>query len=196
MRSVLKATISCISKLTISPTRPMGPSVLPAKNFLWILHISSTKLESPPRCSCQCRIALWRTVFQNRLYRNQTKLILQAGRSILRKRGTAEQRIKEGKTILEWTRLFYHTFQDNEVRLKLSALVYNLDNFFQRLVLPRKIQHWTLTDSRGKVDQNWGKDSQAPPIHKFQLAEVAVPGTLFKSILLRIDYLRFLPETG
>ena len=42
------------------------------------------------------------------------------------KRGTAEQWIKEGKIALTWTRLSCHDFRDNEVRLQLFALAYNL----------------------------------------------------------------------
>ncbi len=42
------------------------------------------------------------------------------------KRGTAEQWIKEGKYALNWTRLSCHGFVDNQVRLQLFALAYNL----------------------------------------------------------------------
>lgn len=66
------------------------------------------------------------------------------------KRGTAEQWIKEGKIALTWTRLSCHDFRDNEVRLQLFALAYNLGNFLRTLALPRKIEHWTLTTLREK----------------------------------------------
>ncbi len=55
------------------------------------------------------------------------------------KRGTAEQWIKEGKYALNWTRLSYHGFLDNQVRLQLFALAYNLGNFLRRLALPKKM---------------------------------------------------------
>ena len=45
------------------------------------------------------------------------------------KRGTAEQWIKEGKYALKWTRLSCHDFVDNQVRLQLFALAYNLGHF-------------------------------------------------------------------
>ena len=67
------------------------------------------------------------------------------------KRGTAEQWIKEGKIALTWTRLSCHAFRDNEVRLQLFTLAYNLGNFLRRLVLPRKVKHWTLTTLREKL---------------------------------------------
>ena len=41
-------------------------------------------------------------------------------------RGTFEQCIKEGKLALNWTRLSCHDFVDNQVRLQLVALAYNL----------------------------------------------------------------------
>ena len=37
-------------------------------------------------------------------------------------RGTAEQWIKEGKNAVKWTRLSYHDFVDNQVRLQLDRL--------------------------------------------------------------------------
>jgi hypothetical protein len=37
-------------------------------------------------------------------------------------RGTAEQRIREGKAALSWTRLSCHAFRPNAVRLQLFAL--------------------------------------------------------------------------
>ncbi|RYH05495.1 IS1380 family transposase, partial [Tropicimonas sp. IMCC6043] len=42
------------------------------------------------------------------------------------RRGTAEQHIREGKYAIRWTRLSCRRFRDNEVRLQLHALAYNL----------------------------------------------------------------------
>jgi hypothetical protein len=52
------------------------------------------------------------------------------------KRRTAEQWIKEGKIALTWTRLSCHDFRDNEVRLQLFALAYNVGNFLRKLACP------------------------------------------------------------
>ena len=71
--------------------------------------------------------------------------------SFYNKRGTAEQWIKEGKYALNWTRLSCHDFVDNQVRLQLFALAYNLGNFLRRLALPRKVSHWSLTTLREKL---------------------------------------------
>jgi hypothetical protein len=51
-------------------------------------------------------------------------------------RGTAEQHIKEGKIALKWTRLSCRTMAQNEVRLQLHALAYNLGMFLQAADLP------------------------------------------------------------
>ncbi len=61
------------------------------------------------------------------------------------KRGTAEQWIKEGKQAVKMTRLSYHRFRSNEVRLWLSLIAYNLGNLWRRLVLPQRIDHWSFT---------------------------------------------------
>jgi len=61
------------------------------------------------------------------------------------KRGTAEQWIKEGKQAVKMTRLSYHKFRSNEVRLWLTIIAYNLGNPWRRLVLPQKVGKWSLT---------------------------------------------------
>jgi hypothetical protein len=67
------------------------------------------------------------------------------------KRGTAEQWIKEGKYALNWTRLSCHDFVDNQVRLQLFALAYNLGNFLRRLALPQRVREWSLRNLRVKL---------------------------------------------
>ena len=61
------------------------------------------------------------------------------------KRGTAEQWSKEGKQAVKMTRLSCHRFRSNQVRLALSLLAYNLGNVWRRLVLPQRIEKWSLT---------------------------------------------------
>ena len=63
-------------------------------------------------------------------------------------RGTAEQWIKEGKNATKWTRLSCRRFKDNQVRLQLFALAYNLGNFLRVLALPRDLKAWCLTTLR------------------------------------------------
>jgi hypothetical protein len=112
------------------------------------------------------------------------------------KRGTAEQWIKEGKVALTWTRLSCHDFRDNEVRLQLFVLAYNLGNFLRQFALPRKIQHWSLTTLREKLIKIGAKVVHHSKYVTFQLAEVAVPRELFAAILERIDSLRWSHASG
>ena len=109
-------------------------------------------------------------------------------------RGTAEQWIKEGKNAVKWTRLSCHDFADNQARLQLFALAYNLGNFLRRLALPRSVQHWSLTTLREKLIKIGAKVVTHARYVIFQMAEVAVPRRLFQAILDRIRRLR-LPET-
>jgi hypothetical protein len=111
-------------------------------------------------------------------------------------RGTAEQWIKEGKNALKWTRLSCRRFKDNQARLQLFALAYNLANFLRQLVLPRSVQTWTLTTLRGKLIKIGAKVVRHAKAVTFQLAEVAVPRELFAAILGRIGRLRATPSPG
>lgn len=108
------------------------------------------------------------------------------------KRGTAEQWIKEGKYALNWTRLSCHDFVDNQIRLQLFALAYNLGNFLRRLVLPKPVKKWSLRTLREKLIKIGAKVISHSRYVIFQMAEVAVPGALFREILNRIRRLRCL----
>ena len=68
-----------------------------------------------------------------------------------KRRGTVEQWIKQGKHAVKWTKLSCQRFKDNEARLQLFALAYNLANFLRQLVLPRSIRSWNLTTLREKL---------------------------------------------
>ncbi len=108
-------------------------------------------------------------------------------------RGTAEQYIKEGKNAIKWTRLSCRKFRNNEVRLQLHALAYNLANFMRTLALPEEVEHWSLTTLREKLVKIGAKVIRHGRYVTFQLAEVAVPRDLFRKILRRIDDLRRKP---
>ncbi|MBS3735513.1 MAG: transposase [Phycisphaerae bacterium] len=102
-------------------------------------------------------------------------------------RGTAEEQwIKEGKNAVKWTRLSCHDFVDNQVRLQLFALAYNLGNFLRRLALPKSVKHWSLTTLREKLIKIGAKVVAHSRYVVFQMAEVAVPRKLFAAILDRI----------
>jgi len=102
-------------------------------------------------------------------------------------RGTAEQWIREGKHAVKWTRLSCRNFRDNQARLQLFALAYNLGNFLRRLALPGSVKHWSLTTVREKLIKIGAKVVTHSRYVIFQMAEVAVPRELFAAILDRIQ---------
>ncbi len=108
-------------------------------------------------------------------------------------RGTAVQNIKEGKNAIRWTRLSCQKFRNNEVRLQLHALAYNLGNFMRTLALPKEVEHWSLTTLREKLVKIGAKMLRHGRYVTFQMAEVAVPRELFQKILRLIDDLRRKP---
>lgn len=111
-------------------------------------------------------------------------------------RGTAEQWIKEGKNAVRWTKLSCRTFKDNQTRLQLFALAYNLANLLRRLALPPAVKHWSLTTLREKLVKIGAKVVRHARYVTFQLAEVAVSRKLFAMILRRIGKLRLAPPRG
>jgi hypothetical protein len=105
------------------------------------------------------------------------------------KRGDCERWIKEGKHALAWTRLSCSRFSSNRVRLALFVLAYNLGNFMRRFALPKEVSHWSLTSIQLKLIKIGAKIISHSRMTIFQMAEVAVPEKLFRSMLSRIHRL-------
>lgn len=55
-----------------------------------------------------------------------------------------------------------HDFVDNQVRLQLFALAYNLGNFLRRLALPRSVKTWSLRTLRERLVKLGAKGSSIP----------------------------------
>jgi Transposase DDE domain group 1 len=106
------------------------------------------------------------------------------------KRGTAEQRIKEGKGAIKWTRLSCRTFAANAVRLQLQALAYNLGNLLRTLATPEPIKDWSLSSLKEKLVKIGAKVINHGRTVAFQMAEVAIPRQMFQEILRLIAELR------
>ena len=85
-------------------------------------------------------------------------------------------------------------FADNQVRLQLFALAFNLGNFLRRLALPRSVQHRTLTTLRNGLIKIGVKVVPHARRVTFQMAEVAVPRSRFTAILQRIGRLPVSPN--
>ena len=94
------------------------------------------------------------------------------------------------------TRLSCRRLKDNQVRLQLFALAYNLANFLRQLTLPRSVRTWTLTTLREKLIKIGAKVVRHAKAVTFPLAEVAVPRAWFAAFPGRIGPLRVAPSPG
>jgi len=109
-------------------------------------------------------------------------------------RGTAGQHIKEGKYAFRWTRLSCKRLRDNEVRLQLHALAYNLATFLRCIELPEAMADWSLTSLQLKLIKMGARVVRHARAITFQLAEVAVTGAMVRAILAAIRRLRAPPS--
>jgi hypothetical protein len=105
------------------------------------------------------------------------------------KRGTAEQWIKEGKQAVKMTRLSCHRFRSNEVRLWLSVIAYNLANLWRRLVLPKRVDHWSLTSLQQRLVKTGGRLTKHARYYWLLLAEGHLTRRLFTAMVRRIELL-------
>ena len=103
------------------------------------------------------------------------------------------ERLSRDPVLRAITRLSCHSFRNNEVRLQLHALAYNIGNFLSTLALPEAVEHWSPTTLREKLIKIGAKVVRHGRYITFQLAEVAIPRPLFVEILRLIDGLRPAP---
>jgi Transposase DDE domain group 1 len=89
------------------------------------------------------------------------------------------------------SRLSCHAFLQNAVRLQLHALAHA--NFLGTLAVPEETEHWSLTALREKLVKIGARIVRHGRYVVFQLAEVALPRSMFAAILRRIDHLRARP---
>ena len=79
---------------------------------------------------------------------------------------------------MKWTKLSCRTFKDNQTRLQLFALAYNLGNFWRQLALPCEVKRWSLTTLRDKIGAKVTRHSKYVI---FQLAEVVCDTEVVRS---------------
>jgi urease accessory protein UreE len=79
--------------------------------------------------------------------------------------------------------LMCRSFNGNAVRLQLHALAYNLGNFLRTLVTPEAIAHRSLTSLREMLIKIGAKVVSHGRYITFQMAEVAIPRSLFSAIM-------------
>ncbi len=74
----------------------------------------------------------------------------------------------------------------NEVRLQLSVLAYNLGNLWRRLVLPKRIDTWSLTSLQQRLVKTGGRLVKHARYYWLLLAESYLTRRLFGAMLQRI----------
>ena len=84
-------------------------------------------------------------------------------------------------------------FRDNEVRLQLHALAYNLATFLRCIELPEVMADWSLTSLQLKLIKIGARVVRHARAITFQLAEVAVTGPMVRAIIAAIRRLRAPP---
>jgi len=83
---------------------------------------------------------------------------------------------------------------DNQIRLQLFALAYNLGNFLRRLALLNQVRDWSLRTLKENLIKIGAKVVRYSRYVIFQMAEVAVPKVLFCGILCPIRQLLAMPS--
>jgi len=86
-------------------------------------------------------------------------------------------------------RLSCHRFRSNEVRLWLSVIAYNLGNLWRRLVLPKRIDKWSLTSLQQRLVKTGGRLVKHARYYWLLLAESHLTRRLFGAMLRRIELL-------
>ena len=134
------------------PTR--GSSVAQAEGLLSQLPVSSQVVAAGAARGRQDRMARGRVVprvgfIVTNLSKHSKNVV-----KFYNGRGTAEQWIKEGKNAVKWTKLSCRTFKDNQTRLQLFALAYNLANFLRRLGTASRCRALVADDTAREAGQD------------------------------------------
>ena len=87
------------------------------------------------------------------------------------------------------TRLSCHRFRSNGIRLGLSVIAYNLGNLWRRLVLPTRIDNWSLTSLQQRLVKTGGRLVKQARYYWLLLAESYLTRRLFGSTVRRIQLL-------
>ena len=79
-----------------------------------------------------------------------------------------------------------HRFRANEVRLQLSVLAYNFGSLWRRLVLPKRIERWSLTSLQQRLVKTGGRLVKHARYYWLFLAESQLTRRLVGAMLQRI----------
>ena len=87
---------------------------------------------------------------------------------------------------MKMTRLSCHRFRSNEVRLWLSVMASNLGNLWRRLVLPKRIDNWSLTSLQQRLVRTGGRLVKHARYYWLLLAESHLTRRLFGAMVGRM----------
>jgi len=76
--------------------------------------------------------------------------------------------------------------RSNEVRLWLSLIAYNLGNLWRRLVLPQRIDNWSLTSLQQRLVKTGGRLLKHARYYWLLLAESHLTRRLFGAMVQRM----------
>src|SRR6266542_6367172 len=152
---------------------PAGGKIeLQAGGLVQKLLVPGGELEDGAAGGGQGGVPLWRAVPARGIHRDQPGDRQPGGGALLQQARDGEQWIKEGKQAVKMTRLSCHRFRSNEVRLWLSLIAYNLGNLCRRLVLPVKIDNWSLTSLQKRLVKTGGRLVKHARYYWLLLAEI------------------------
>ena len=87
-------------------------------------------------------------------------------------------------------------FTANAVRFQLHALAYNLANFLRTLATPEGIDSWPMTSLRERLIKTGARLVRHGRYAIFQMAEAALPRSVFAGIRDLINRLRGPPASA
>lgn len=90
------------------------------------------------------------------------------------------------KQAVKMRRLSCHRFLSYQVRLWLSVIACSLDNLWRRLVLPQRIDGWSLTSLQQRLVKTDGRLIKHARYYWLLLAESQLTRRLFESMVRRI----------
>jgi hypothetical protein len=174
--------------------RPVGRPTIEVRRFYANFHYQAASWKIPRRVIAKVEWHPGELVPRIGFVVTNLSRLAERVVAFYNQRGTAEQWIKEGKNAINWTRLSCRSFAANAVRLQLHALAYNLGNFLRTLATPEPIKDWSLTSLKEKLIKIGAKLVSHGRYVAFQMAEVAIPRSLFAEILQLIGELRPPPD--
>jgi hypothetical protein len=119
--------------------------------------LPSRQLEDSTAGGCEGRVPLWGTVSSCWIHHPELRDGQRGGGAVLQQAGDRRPKDQGRQARGEMARLSGYRFRSNRVRLWLCVIAYNLGNLWQRLVMPKRIDHWSLASLQQRVVKTGGR---------------------------------------